>query len=620
MIYTYNGLVAEIKARLSLMSDWNTILYYGVYQRIVDMLAYTGDKLVYLAEFLYREAKWFTAEKRDSLVKLAKWLGYVPYRKTGAIGTLQISADSTFNPAYIYTGTDVRIPRWTMFNDVDNSLAVYSIEDTIYYTGTTGNLDVSVKEGAPKEFLYIANGVANETISLYSDSVDNEELQIWVVDTSDNFLYEVIVASNLYLIDNLVDYYCQIDNSPAYDYIDIMFGDGINSKKLSVGERILIKYADTNGSLGDITSSGVIEVIKPIITDEDNNIITLYCTHAEGIIGGMEIEDIESIRNNAPNVFQIGSVLSSSTNWISLINSVSFVNKSIVWTAVDLGISNFANQNIVYYTAVSSTGEDLTTTQRTTLEIDYSLPKKCLTEVMSFQSLEKIYIRFDVTAKIAINKSLSVVDAAIKLALNNAYNILNAEFQQNIYESNAYRVIDSVSDVVYHSTDMYYLEKDLNPTVSNYKLLPSFLPAESVDLDKQSFLVANSFEIWIRRKGQVTPDVWEIPLQIASTTGTVITGMNGYTISGGFVSSVTNLYSFTVVEVAADITHAIYGVQNPGTTDHTGYILYISYKMQDGNTPAGQQNSIRLPWFYQITDIEESFINTDLDYIYKEIK
>ena len=613
MIYTYNGLVTEIQSRLSLLSDWNKILYYGVYQRIVDMLAYTGEKLVYLAEFLYREAKWITAEKRDSLVKLAKWLGYIPYRKTGAIGTLQISADSTFNPAYTYAGKEIRIPRWATFIDVDNTLSVYATDNVFYYTGTVGDIDVAVKEGTPKEFLYIATGIVNETISLYSDSTDNDELQIWVVDSANGFLYDVNITSNLYLINNIVDYYCEIENSAAYDYIKIIFGDGINSKKLSSGERILIKYSDTKGSLGDITSSDAITVIKTTLTDEDNVVVTLYCTHADGIVGGTEIEDIESIRNNAPNLFQIGGILSSVENWMAAIDAAPYVNKSKVWTIESLGGStNVSDQNLVYVTAVSNTGEDLTATQKTSLETDYILPKKCLTEIVSFETLQKVYARFDVTAKISANKTFSVVDLDIKDALNTQYDILNADFQQNIYESNFYRVIDAITDIVYHSSEIYYLEKDINPTMSNVRLLSSFIPPQTSDLDKQNWLLLNSFEIWIKRK---IADVWQAPLQIASTTGVVISGMNGYTVSGGFVNYSTNQYSFLIVEIVADVTHAIYGIQNPGTADADGYVLYLSYKMEDGNTTPGQRNSIRLPWFYQITDIDQDFINTDLSYI-----
>ena len=613
MVYTYNGLVTEIQNRLSLLSDWNKILYYGVYQRIVDMLAYTGEKLVYLAEFLYNESKWITAGKRDSLVKLAVWLGYIPYRKTGAIGELKLSYDPTFNVMSVYTGQEVNIPRWAIFTNTDKDLITYCTTSTFYYTGFVGNLAIPVKEGTPKEFLYIATGIVNECVYIYSDSTDNDEIQVQIVDASGNFLYEVTITSNLYLINNTTDYYCEISNSAAYDYIEICFGDGINSRKLIAGERVLVKYVDTKGALGDITSSNIITVISTTLIDESNVPATLYITNDDGIVGGSEIEDIESIRNNAPNLFQIGTLLSSTANWEAAINLAPYVNKSIVWTLESLGQSTtVSEQNVVYFTAVSTTGEDLTSTQQNDVKINYLTPKKCLTEIISYATLQKIYVRFDITAKVAANKTYTIIEAALKTALNAEYDILTTTFQQNIYESNFYRIIDGVSDIIYHTTEAYYMEADINIIASNLKLKPSFTSTDTTNLDLQNYLVTNSFEIWIKRK---IANAWVTPLQIASTTGVTISGMNGYTITGGFVNYTTNQYSFTVAEIVADTTHVIYGVPDPGDSDPLGYRIFISYKMEDGNTPATQQNSIRLPYFYQITDIEDAFINTDLSYI-----
>ncbi len=450
MIYTYNGIKAELKDRLSLMSGWNKILFHSVYERIIDLLAYTGEKLVYIAEFLYRESKWFTATKRNSLITLGRWLGYTPYRKTGAIGSLVLSADSTFNPLYSYTGKEVRIPKWHVFTNENNTLDTYCYENTFYRTGEVGSISIPVKEGIPKQFLYIAEGIINECIYIYSSNIDNSEIEIQVVDSNNNFVYNVEITDNLYLINDTINYYCAIENSANFDYIKVCFGDGITSKKLNVGERILVKYADTKGDQGNITSQGVITKIKTPLFDEDNLAVTLYVTNNEAIIGGSEIEGIESIRNNAPNIFQIGTILSSLRNWVAVINSASYVNKSKVWTVESLGGSTtVSDQNIVYVTAVSNLGGDLTESQKNDLLINFLTPKKSLTEIVSFEPLEKVYIRFDITAKLN-NTPFSIMNENIIEALTNNYGILYTDFQTNVYESNAYKIIDSVDDIVYN--------------------------------------------------------------------------------------------------------------------------------------------------------------------------
>lgn len=609
MIYTYDGIKTALKERLSLMSQWNKILFYGVYERIIDLLAYTSDNIIYIAEFLYRESKWITATKRDSLVKMARWLRYVPFRKTGSIGNLQLSADSSFNPMYSYTGKNVTIQKWHRFTDENDSLNVYCTRNTSYLTGQIGSIDIPVKQGTPKEFLHIAKGDISERINIYSDSIDNDIIDVYIVDSDNNILHTASIVDNLYLVYDVVDYSCEVRNASNNEFVSIIFGDGINARKLALGERILVKYSETLGNQGDITSSNIITKSKDFFIDEDGASTSLYITNSEAIIGGTDIENIESIRNNAPNLFQVGMILSSIPNWTSVINSAPFVNKSKVWSTETLGGSlETSEQNIVYVTAVSNTGEQLTTPQQTELLETYLIPKKSLTEIVEFFPLQKVYARFDMKGRIQ-NRPISIMNETIYSAITNAYGVFNVDFQQNIYESNFYSIIDNISDVLWHETQIYYLERNVPNLVSNAVLLTSFTSLDTDILENQQWLVEDSFEIWIKRK---IAGEWEEPLQVAYTDSVSIIGMNGFNILSGFVVYSANQYSYNITEITNDIDQSIYGVPDPGDSDELGYILYISYKMEDGE--GNQINTIRLPRFYQITDIDTDFIDTDLSY------
>jgi hypothetical protein len=101
---------------------------------------------------------------------------------------------------------------------------------------------------------------------------------------------------------------------------------------------------------------------------------------------------------------------------------------------------------------------------------------------------------------------------------------------------------------------------------------------------------------------------WSAPFQIASSSNTIISGMNDFTISGGTVAYGSDTFTYNVDQIIADVTHAVYGVRNPSDSDATGYILTVCYTTKDSNGDMTQ--AVRLPLRNQITDIDEDFIFT----------
>ncbi|MDD5651517.1 MAG: hypothetical protein PHF86_14075, partial [Candidatus Nanoarchaeia archaeon] len=66
MTWTFDGIKIEIKTRLSLLSNWANTLYYGVYERIIDVIAYIIYRLIYIIQFYYRESSWTNAQRFES--------------------------------------------------------------------------------------------------------------------------------------------------------------------------------------------------------------------------------------------------------------------------------------------------------------------------------------------------------------------------------------------------------------------------------------------------------------------------------------------------------------------------------------------------------------------------
>jgi hypothetical protein len=608
MIFNFAGIKMLLTDRLRLFSDWVNVLYFGVYERIIDMVAFTLEKVVYIAEFYYREANFRYARKLNSVSNIAYLLGYSPKRSIGAKGTLFVSGSPSFSSTYKYLGYNVLIKKYTKFTDEDNELEVYCAADTIYYRNTVGSLSVPIKQGTPKEYFYTAIGQPNEIVYLYSSSIDEEDINVFVVDINDNILYECTKTENLYFEEDTTTIFYEVTTSSDFSSVQIKFGDGQQIKKLPTGERLLFQYAETLGENGDITSSNIIDRPVDSLEDEYGTEVLLYMRNEDGITGGVGIEDIESIRQNARKLFQTGSRCVTTNDWTSLINSVPYVDKSIAWSIYDEGGSTLIeDQNSVYLTALTTTGEHLTTSQKTEIENDYLKPAKTITEIITWYDTEKVYAHFIIDAKLLPTESIPTAETEIKNTLYDTFSATTVDYQQNIYESNYIRVIDSIDSIVYHSTDMYNMEKNFNFLTEERSIIPSFTSSDTTLPENQVYIVPDTLAIYAQIK---TSGVWEDPVKIGEDTSGVISSLipTTYTISGS-VNYVSNKFNF-YVQGGKIVSGAS---QNPDDAIPEGYLLNIHYKTQDGNNEL--QKDIRLPRRYQITDMDFSFIDTNLSYL-----
>lgn len=617
MDWSFDGIKTYLKDKLSAMSNWTNTLYYGVYERLIDLIAYIIEKLLYVVQVYYRESSWTQSQKIEFIAQECELLGYKYHRKIGAIGNIIISADPTFSSSFINPLNDVPIPRWSLFTNTDKTENVYCTDATIYYKGTVGNQTVPVKEGIPKSYLYIAQGVTNETIYLYPADViygiDNDEVDIFISNASGEELYEVTVVDNLYFIEDTVNYYCTVKNVPDFSSVNITFGDGISTPKLNAGMYILIRYAETLGDQGNIQSTNIIRNIDSTIYDVGDTDVTslLYVNNIESISDGSDFESIESIRNKAPALFESGFRAGSKTDWASIINTVPYIYKSRAWSAEDVGGSALIpDQNTVFVTAVTNSGDDLTVAQHTDIEVNYLKPVKSPTETITWEALEKVYGFFNVNAKLNSSSS-NIVEADIKEVLNTEYSVLNVDFQTNIYESAYIGVIDSVSNIVYHNTTLDHMEKNVAKTAANETIIPSNLPVDTSILADQVLLVNNTLRIWEKEK---IAGMWGAVRQIGyEASGLIYSSMpSSFTISATNVNFLTNQYSYIITGVGGSGVIET-GTRNPGDADPNGYLLYLTYQTKDGN--GVNQNCIRLPRRNQITDIDEDFIFTTLSFI-----
>lgn len=432
---------------------------------------------------------------------------------------------------------------------------------------------VKVKEGNPQEFVYIAIGDVEERIGLYNESIDEDEIEVFIIDESKTILNTVNIVDDLYFVNDLESYSCQIENFEDYDGLWVIFGDGITARKLEENERILIKFAITKGSQGDIKSTNLaIESVNPFINVE-NQIQELFITNIEPIVGGADLQTLDEIKKQSSRLYSSSYQLTNRKSWIAAIEDESYIYKAYVYTQLDIGnglinLSGTVKQNIHYLTAVTKAGLGLTPSQEQEISLNNLIPYKSPTDIIQWVKLNKIRIKFKITAEIINTISFTDMKERISNMLKEKFGVLNLDFNQNIYESNYIREIDLVSGVIRHETEAEYAEEDVDVQGSLKTFLASKIATNYPDELEQIYVVTDSPQIWLRRK---IDGVWYDPLQISETNGSLMTGINLFNVSGTVVYS-TNKLTYQCFDFLLD---EVPYISATGTTTNSNQIVNI---------------------------------------------
>ena len=142
---------------------------------LVEAFAYLGDLMSYYIDRAGNEAFLPTATRRQSVLNIARTLGYVPTRPIPATGT------ATFTTEVTYTGADISVPKGTVINASIKRENGYV--DTVQFTTDAAitvadegaSTDVAITEG------YIADSVSTSNHGVVvgiSDGSPDQEFEL----------------------------------------------------------------------------------------------------------------------------------------------------------------------------------------------------------------------------------------------------------------------------------------------------------------------------------------------------------------------------------------------------------------------------------------------------------
>lgn len=290
---------------------------------IIDIISYAFNSLIFYLHQTSNEATFTEAQLYENITKIVRLLDYKPVGFQTS--TLSIQATALDLDSGFYT-----IPRYS-FLQVGS--IPFSFTEDITFDVTADNevtflTDISNKkllyQGTFKEHsLYTATGDYNETIIIDTQglTVDHFNLDVYVYENRYNKWIQYTNVAALYNTDSYGRFF-EKRLTPNKEY-EIVFGDNINGKRLEQGDLVQIYYLQSNGESGVVgpnttqTSTKSLynsTIFKTILNDVNADQNFSYITNPEfsrilfdNIAGSTmikDIEDVESIKTNAPSNFK----------------------------------------------------------------------------------------------------------------------------------------------------------------------------------------------------------------------------------------------------------------------------------------------------------------------------
>lgn len=279
---------------------------------LLDLLAYNTHYQAFYANMVANESFIDSAVKRQSVVSLAKQLGYTPrsYKASTAVVDVVWNSPSAAFRAAVARG-EVFITRGETFTATGGGSVFTFLPLQNYKVLNEGDnciaRNVEIKEGRFQTFTYIVNeSDTAQQFVIPETSIDTSTLRIRVTKsakdiTGINDIWQPVIDINS--VDASTNaYFLQEIEEQRYQ---ILFGDGLVGRKPTDGNAIIIEYLVTRADeangvqtfrySGSLSNAEVTPVVTPILDNEGNPQVSF---------GGSEPEDIESIRYYAPRNYQ----------------------------------------------------------------------------------------------------------------------------------------------------------------------------------------------------------------------------------------------------------------------------------------------------------------------------
>jgi len=419
---------------------------------LLDILAYNTHYNSLYTNLAVNEAFLDSAAKRNSVVSIAKELGYVPGSATcsQAIINLIVSGEP---------GTLLELPKYTTFSATldGESYSFYTVEALYANKNNTTNThtfnNVIIKEGNPLTMAYTASGTTRYLIP--NKNVDLETLKVTVQENATSSVYTTFTkAENLLDVTNVTSvYFIKEIEGQLYE---LEFGNDIVGKALQNGNVVNLEYMTCNLA----APNG----IKSFSYQGETLGTSVQVVTVDGATTGSDVEDIDIIKWNAPRAYTAQNRAVTLDDFKSIIFNYYPNAQSVnVWGGESTIPPTYGD---VYISIKPKDKEILTTSEKNYILSTVLGPRKTVTIHPKLVDAEYINVALDVTVyydpKLTVRSNFDIVNL-VKNTVIDYNNVHLLRFDGIFKYSNLLRDIDDTEQSIVSSIVTIKLQRDIEP-------------------------------------------------------------------------------------------------------------------------------------------------------------
>ena len=460
----FDNIKDNLKVFLKAQSQFKDYDFEGAGMNILlDVLAYNTHYLGFNANMLANEMFLDSASLRSSVVSHAKTLGYETTSARAPVATINVSLNTTANTKTMSAGT-----AFTTSVDGTDYQFVTTADVTASNTGSAVPFDgVKIYEGSYITTKYTADSTDVEQKFLLRDAnADTSTLTVKVqTSASDTTTTTYTKATDITQLsaDSTV-YYLQETDSGLFE---VYFGDGTVSKSLSDGNIVILQYVVTNKS----EANGASSFTSPSSID---GITAVTTTTVASAAGGADPETISSIKINAPLDYAAQGRAVTVDDYKTYTKKL-FANTQAVsvWGGEDgsfdtsTGVSSNPEYGKVFISIKSTTGENLTTEQKSNLVTAFA-PFKVASVTPVIVDPETTFLILNTNFQYDSTSTTSTKDELASLVNTTISNYSATDLQDfnNVFRhSKLLRLIDETDSSILNNTTTVTMGKFFTPVV-----------------------------------------------------------------------------------------------------------------------------------------------------------